>query len=135
MKKKIKLRDMTWDECCAIEKECEKERRSLSYHGVTFSPEEAYRLKTLFPKEMMDEEVEIEAPDILTPEEKEYLEAVIEPFRSWVKLIEKINWGLDDECLVIAIDHYPEIPIPTTNYLKFEGIAKDNSYTLEELGL
>ena len=56
MKRKIKLRDMTWDECCAIGKECEKEGRALSYHGVTFSPEEAYRLKILLPKEMMDED-------------------------------------------------------------------------------
>lgn len=90
MKKKIKLRDMTWDECCAIE----KERRSLSYHGVTFSPEEAYRLKTLFPKEMMDEEVEIESPDILTPKEKEYLAKVSFPYRTLFPKIRVEKWNV-----------------------------------------
>lgn len=140
MKKKIKLRDMTdeqfirWkrDECG--NSVCQK----CPFRFVPCDSTDAYSFskhKDMYSDKFLDQEIEIEVPDILTPEEKEYLEAVIKPFRSWVKSIGKIHCELDDERLVIAINHYPAITIPTTNYLRFEGITQDDSFTLEELGL
>ena len=150
MKRKIKLRDMTegqfvsWcHDNCPNDKDLNtridcNEAKCPFVHVLCNEKDTAncwlYN-KEDFSDKFLDQEVEIEAPDILTPEEKEYLEAVIKPFRSWVKSIGKIHCELDDERLVIAINHYPAITIPTTNYLRFEGITQDDSFTLEELGL
>ena len=136
MKKKIKLRDMTRkqrDELCTKFSVCSSCPFDGDKHGFRGCISRA--VNEVLPDKFLNQEIEIEAPDILTPEEKEYLEAVIKPFRSWVKSIGKIHCELDDERLVIAINHYPAITIPTTNYLRFEGITQDDSFTLEELGL
>lgn len=143
MKRKIKLRDMTWDECCAIGKECEKEGRALSYHGVTFSPEEAYRLKILLPKEMMDEEVEIEVPDILTPEERDYLKKVLAPYYLFLPniRIQKWNSGQPNEAIEAVQKNDTGrcgvllLSLMVTSAMPFKGITQDDSFTLEELGL
>jgi hypothetical protein len=150
MKKKIKLRDMTEEQFVSWCKDNCPNSKNLNtridcnsvkcpFAHVLCNERDSANCwlynKEDFSDKFLDQEVEIEVPDILTPEEKEYLEAVIKPFRSWVKSIGKIHCELDDERLVIAINHCPAITIPTTNCLRFEGITQDDSFTLEELGL
>ena len=46
--------------------------------------------KDLYSDKFLDQTIEVEAPDILDKEEKEYLSAVIKPFRNQVTHIKKI---------------------------------------------
>ena len=72
---------------------------------------------------------------ILSKEEKEYLSAVIKPFRNKVISISKksANYG---EFIDIVIDEAEDIYLP---YFKpgkmYQGIGVNREYTLEELGL
>lgn len=71
---------------------------------------------------------------ILDEKEKEYLSAVIKPFRDKVKCISKV-FPLD-ECIKIAIRGSSTIIFP---YFKkgtmYKGMEIDKEYTLKELGL
>lgn len=46
--------------------------------------------KYFYSDKFLDQTIEIEVPDILTKEEKEYLSAVIKPFRDRVDYIKKV---------------------------------------------
>ena len=79
-----------------------------------------------------------EAPkEILDKEEKEYLEAVIRPFKKKVLYIKRCQGGIDYEFIGIryktqstatALPHYK-------NNTMYKGMELDKEYTLEELGL
>ena len=79
--------------------------------------------------------------EILTKEEKEYLEAVIRPFRERVNFITKSQFN----CwyyIKISINHIEENNIKDgfalPNFEKdkyYKGMELDKEYTLEELGL
>ena len=84
-----------------------------------------------------------EAPkEILDKEEKEYLEAVIRPFRDRVVSIEK-RWFIDNEekefikiWLVGTIDfnEYAQLPSFEKDTM-YKGMELNKEYTLDELGL
>ena len=99
--------------------------------------------------------VEIEVPDILTKEEKEYLANVIKPFKDKVTSISKkqvanlINLGLGGA--VCRLGYYINIQVKDDFFASgfhqnielvrfeentmYQGMEIDKQYTLEELGL
>lgn len=94
-----------------------------------------YKLSDKF----LDQTIEVEAPDILTKEEKEYLSAVIKPFRDRIISIAKITTSCNNrEAILITYTEtsardfrLPDFPKDTMYKNMSNGIA----YTLEELGL
>lgn len=97
--------------------------------------------KDLFSDKFLNQEIELEVPDILDKEEKEYLSAVIKPFRNIVKSISKCN-AIDRLHEYISIETiHPEggsefILFP---YFKTKKMYKNmelrKKYTLKELDL
>ena len=73
---------------------------------------------------------------ILSDKEKEYLSAVIKPFRDKVKYIKKYTDDGGYEYIVIAFVNYERLVFPnfkkSTMYAGMEGCKK---YTLKDLGL
>ena len=75
--------------------------------------------------------------EILDKEEKEYLEAVIRPFKKKVLCIKRCQGGIDYEFIGIryktqstatALPHYK-------NNTMYKGMELNKEYTLKELGL
>lgn len=96
--------------------------------------------KDLYSDKFLDQTIEVEVPDILNKEEKEYLSAVIKPFRDRVICIKKVTSTLynDREFIEITIDNLfaKRFDLP---YFKKNSMYRDmesyRKYTLEELGL
>lgn len=86
---------------------------------------------------------EIIKKPILDEVEKEYLKAVIKPFRDTVKTIIKIDLNHEGVCEFIRIDHdeYDSRLLGTINLPNFKkgtmykGMEVNKEYTLEDLGL
>lgn len=143
MKKKIKLRDMTEEQFFAfknsdscIKKSCD----DCPFHYTSCSIMEWCwaKHKDIYSDKFLDQEVEIEVPDILTEEERDYLKAVIAPFKEQVSFIYKN--GYKEKYIVIcyqskANGKYVISCLPTTELLRFDGLDKGNRYALEDLGL
>lgn len=71
---------------------------------------------------------------VLDEAEKEYLKAVIKPFRNEVLGIKK-KWAID-ECIAIIMKDYEIIYLPLFKEgTMYQGMERDKRYTLEELGL
>lgn len=139
---KIKLRDLTieqykkWnrntcegcDDCIFRNVYCSSDDRECwVYH------------KDMFSDKFLDQEIEIDEP-ILTDEEREYLSAVIKPFRSRVKTITKtyLECFNEFEWLVLEMiedrndaSNFPFFKKGTM----YKGMEANKRYTLEELGL
>ena len=82
-----------------------------------------------------------EAPkEILDKEEKEYLEAVIRPFRDRIKCIKKITTRnvapyTEEEFIAIFLDK-EAITLPFFKKdTRYKGMELEKEYTLDELGL
>lgn len=102
--------------------------------------------KDLFIDKFLDQTIEVEVPDILNKEEKEYLSAVIKPFRERIKWIKKVytydyffiqiatysDWGKDGKPTAYHISHLP--PFKESDKM-YENMEFDEEYKLEELGL
>lgn len=75
-------------------------------------------------------------PDILTDKEKDYLSAIIKPFREEVERVYKICLKMDKrEYLEISLKN-GVISFPFfTKGTMYKGMKADKEYTLEELGL
>lgn len=155
MKKKIKLRDLTQKENV---KWCEK---NCVFYGNDWNCKECifYNVmcaankqkdwiyhKDLYSDKFLDQEVEIDVPNILDKEEKEYLSAVIKPFRKKIVNIKKEtrSFGLSNTIYYnISIRIGSETHVPSDEYIDFpyfkedmyKGMEVDKCYTLEELGL
>lgn len=151
MKKKIKLRDLTpeqWDNwfenICNLKVECEN---CPAYRANCDSSEDEncwINNKDIYSNKFLDQEVEIEVPDILTKEEKEYLRAVISPFRYKVLFIKKliyfgcyhkgyfINIKVDNKFDIFGIQN---VQLPYFQDDMYEKMEIDKEYTLEDLGL
>ena len=74
---------------------------------------------------------------ILDKKEKEYLEAVLKPFRNGVKYITKLT-NRQNECIYIAIDSYYAGNFVLPYFDKgamYKGMKPNKKYTLKELGL
>lgn len=77
-----------------------------------------------------------ERKELLTDEERDWLAAVIKPFRDKVAYIAK-QGCLDDYMLTIRINNDDRLASPQIEnmLLKFKGLKLDIVYSLDELGL
>lgn len=73
---------------------------------------------------------------ILTDSEREYLSAVIKPFRKKVMDVIKLQCSEERQCIRIRIcvGDYAELPLFNNNTM-YKGMEVDKYYTPEELGL
>lgn len=76
-------------------------------------------------------------PTILTEKEKDYLSAIIKPWKNKIKFIEKFEDTYDKERILIwIIGDCRNIYLPQFEKGKmYKGIETDKEYTLEDLGL
>ena len=145
MKKRIKLRDMTkeqWDnfllkcymdcDTCPFNNACcQKSENKVSW----------FNNKDLFSDKFLDQEVEIEEPDILNEVEKEYLKVVIRSFRNRVIYIKKVKCPTNKYFISIKInskflDSGEEyLMLPFFQNEMYVGMKDDKEYTLKELDL
>ena len=103
--------------------------------------------KDKFSDKFLDQTIEVEVTDILTKEEKEYLSAVIKPFRDRVIYIAKVVVSNKEFAISIksSIDFNEKgksIACETNNLPRFKysdemykGMEDNRPYKLEELGL
>lgn len=120
-----------------------------SYEGIYFT-KKIMKTKSLFYENLnkdtkkvewcifdkwLNEEIEL-IEDILDKKEKEYLSAVIKPFRDKIRFIEKHIYGNKEFIWLSFRNDYEDICLP---YFKigtmYKGMKLYKSYTLEELGL
>lgn len=75
-------------------------------------------------------------PNILEEKEKEYLAAVIKPFRDRVKYITKYIYPAKEEYLLIVMYNGERMSFPTfKKETMYKGMKVYQEYTLEDLGL
>lgn len=148
MKRKIKLRDLTpkqWDENKEIEcknyKCCNNCKFRYVYCDASDIDSSWINHKELYSDKFLDQEIEIEMSDILDKKEKEYLSAVIKPFRDRVISIEKAGYS-DFVFLSINIHSISVLRNRETINLPFfqkdmmyKNMIDNFKYTLEELDL
>lgn len=93
--------------------------------------------KDLYSKKFLNQEIEIKIDDILTRNEKKYLAAVIEPFRSEINYIRKVHGLNGSKWLYISFYGDDGFDLPYFDPLdtKYKGMVRDKKYTLEELDL
>ena len=140
MKKTNKLRDVTPEKL----KECNRINCDNHCDGCIFdnvycciinSNHQWVHHKDLYSDKFLDQTIEIEVPDILTKEEKEYLSYVIKPFRHRIEYISKFKSGSDLRISIKMIDgdfmYFPKFVYPNM----YKGLILDRKYTLKELGL
>lgn len=156
MKRKIKLKDLTkeqWDENKGIEcNKCERcDNCKFVYINCNTSNIKSSWInhKEIYSDKFLDQEIEIEMPDILNEAEKRYLSAVIRPFRNRVISISKYFYVLDNAytieiCIYSSVGIFEKsvgifekeiIRLPLFKNEMYKGMAKNKPYTLEELEL
>lgn len=145
MKIKKKIKDITTEEF-EIWQEHNCKTYDLSCKGCPFSMVTCgfaqekflwYDNKEMLSDKFLNQEIDIEVPDILDDAEKEYLSAVIKPFRKRVDSIMKISdpLGYEKEYIFIKLDEDSfSLPYFKTGTM-YQGMELDRLYTLEELGL
>lgn len=139
---KIKLRDMTLEQykkwqnenCYNPSTNCEE----CVFNNVSCDcnvVECWIKNKDLYSDNFLNQEVEI-ADKILTDKEREYLKAVIKPFRNRVVWIKKQDYYPDGQYIKIEIKKDVPVVFPLFEENKYyKGMEVDKKYTLEELGL
>ena len=127
------VRRKCWAKDCLIEFNKEKE---LSYVGTVYTLSYVLELEDLNATDW-----EIYEEPILTGKEREYLSAVIKPFRERTEYIMKFrspSWEHLKICVEsnIFIENKEIITLPCfeANSM-YKGMEVDKHYTLEELGL
>lgn len=109
-----------------------------SQRQISFTENTTIDIDKIIKIERPDYKTIFEKKDILDKEEKEYLSAVIKPFRNKVLGISKTRGIFEEkeESIVIVLKTGENIPFPyfktNTMYKKMEP---SRLYTLEELGL
>lgn len=154
MKVKKKLRDVTSIEFVLWKKEnCVKIKcRDCVMNGINCSQSMTgcdyiwIGNKNKFSDEFLNQEIEIEDPDILNEVEKNYLKAVIKPFKDTIQYIVYLKTVFLDESFVeverrklkiYVLEHETHpywYKLPATKGF-FEGMEFNKEYTLKELGL
>lgn len=143
MKTKIKLKDVTKEEFEQLIKQncggrcCED---CIFKYAICTGSNSWVENKSLFSDKFLNQEIEIEKPDILDEVEKEYLSAVIKPFRNRVSCIKKVEFH---DKYFISIKIYSSfnlsqiecIDLPIFMSDIYKGMENCKEYTLEELGL
>lgn len=108
-------------------------------NGVT------HRIDVYGEYDMCDDAWEEYKEEVLDEKEKEYLSAVIKPFRDRVIYIKKIDmysgWTKDGEYILGELGNKDDVVVDTFTLPYFpegsmyKGMETDKKYTLEELGL
>ncbi len=145
MKKKIKLRNLTkeqWDtfldKCNMICDTCACQNASCQHSECKGS---WFNNKDMFSDKFLDQELEIETSDILNEAEKEYLSAVIKPFRDRVIFIKKVKCANNNYFISIKISSElaqsgeERIYFPFFQNDMYKGMEIDKLYKLEDLDL
>lgn len=151
MKKIIKLKDLTikqWNyyrQYICPKMKCENCPLEKALCSEAVEDGSWINNKDLYSDKFLNQEIEIEVPDILTKEEKEYLSAVIKPFKNHVVHITKENDSKneshDNLLLVIRLKELdmrtPMIPLfkNEKGEYAFEGMRMHLKYLLSDLGL
>ena len=105
-------------------------------HKVSQASPEFFSINDIVKIERLKYETIYEAPkEILDKEEKEYLEAVIRPFKDKIYGIQKTPCCLYEFINIIGINNI-DINLPEFKKNKmYKGMKVNKRYTLEELGL
>lgn len=147
MKITKKLRDVTPEETQKwYRKNCDNHCRGCIFDDVyccvITDNHQWVNNKDLYSDKFLDQTIEIEVSDILTKEEKEYLSAVIKPFRDKVTHIKKkvyptpkrkyieIEYTDTNEINNVSLC-FPDLP----NDEMYKGMEDNRPYKLEEVGL
>ena len=143
MKKRIKLRDMTAEQWDNYQNKCTTNCRKCVFGTVNCQDSEYkdswFNNKDLFSDKFLDQEIEIY--DILTKEEKEYLSAVIKPFRDRVIFIKKTGCTNDKYFIGIEISSKLSsfgkemVCLQLFQNEMYKGMENNKDYTLKDLGL
>lgn len=98
--------------------------------------------KDMYSDKFLDQTIEVEVPDILDKEEKEYLSAVIKPFRNKVKNIIKFSCAMNSHSYIeIVYDddtwgkNMAIVMPPFKKDTMYKNMKLEKKYKLEELGL
>lgn len=98
--------------------------------------------KNLYSDNFLNQEIEIEAKDVLDEIEKKYLKSIVRPFKDRVEYIEKRSIGTLYFIAIVIKSIAPDCSIETIYlpYFKpeskmYDGMELGKKYTLEELGL
>lgn len=135
---KIKLKDITEEQ---YNKWKEEKCKSTLCKNCIFNMancSKSYRSwvrnKEIYSDKFLNQEIEIEDEEILTDEEKKYLENVIRPFKDKVEYIRKVN-AIGNEYIKIDLFNDDAV-LPYFEFGKYyKGMETSKEYTLEELGL
>lgn len=91
--------------------------------------------KDIFSEKFLNQEVEIDEP-ILDAKEKEYLEAVLKPFKNRIRFIEKREFLETMEYIICGIGYDDFLCFPYfVKGTMYKNMEDDKPYTLQELGL
>lgn len=144
MKVTKKLRDVTKEEWQNWQKyNCKGERCTKCIFKCVSCLTREYMSwidnKEIFSDKFLDQTIEVEVPDILTNEEKEYLSTVIKPYRDRIISIAKITASCNNrEAILITYTEtstrdfrLPDFP----KYTMYNNMSNGIAYKIEELGL
>lgn len=149
MKKKIKLRDLTekqyekwkYDKCGKTQNCCTNCILNI-VHCSSLYDTFWMNHKDMFSDKFLNQEIEIEVPDLLTPKEKEYLENVLIPYKDRIIYIKKQTIGRNWAEIIIKVESiitekfYDLISLPVFEKDKYyKNLVINQPYTKEELGL
>lgn len=136
---KKKIRDLTkedFEDCCnfnCVGISC----KNCIFKPIKCNSEYWEENKKFYTNEFLDQEIVVKNDDILTRNEKKYLAAVIEPFRSEINYIRKVHGLNGSKWLYISFYGDDGFDLPYFDPLdtKYKGMVRDKRYTLEELDL
>lgn len=150
MKRKIKLRDLTkeqWDKnrdsLCKLNKGENCDNCIFQWVCCEDSILRASWVnhKDLYSDKFLNQEVEIEMPNILDKVEKKYLRNIIKPFRNRVIYIKKVKCDNNNYFISIKISSElaqsgeEKICFPFFQNEMYKEMETNKEYTLKELGL
>lgn len=137
---KKKLKDVTENEFEQwVIKNCPNRTcEECMFKNVTCSASTCWvHSKETFSDKFLNQEIEVETPDVLNEKEKEYLSAVIKPFKDReIKICKYESVNKSFEYIVIIFNNSEGFWLP--NFKKntmYKGMELEKKYTLEELGL
>lgn len=139
---KIKLRDMTEKQYQTwLQNHCDFEycnKCPFNKINCTFTTDFNWiKNKNFYSDKFLNQEVEIEVPELLTKEEKEYLENFLKPFKEVIDYIIKTrdNYNIK-EFIVIRLCNGEEFYLPYFNLNEYyKNMKIEREYTLKDLGL
>lgn len=146
MKKLIKLKDLTPDQWDNYVDRCKMTCYKCAFNVSSCRLSECkgswVNNKDMFSDKFLNQELEIDVPDVLTEREKEYLSNIIKPFRDKVFGIQKIVGSDNVGYISIEVNSISslrmseniDLPIFPTDTM-YENMRENHLYNLKELGL